>query len=135
MFVSSINATHGTPGLSAYSAAKAGLNGFMTGVAIEVGCHGILVNAVSPGYVLSPGLLAWASPSEGGAADADLNALFPDSKRIIPLGRLAHPIEIAGTILFLASDETSYIHAQAIMVDGGQSKAENQMGLWPEGAP
>lgn len=127
VFTSSINATNGTPGLSAYGAAKAGLQGFMYALAMEVARDQILVNAVAPGYALTPGLKAWVPPSDSTVTDDEL---FPEWKKIIPLGRLAKPEEIAGTVLWLASEENSYITAQTIVVDGGQTRAENQTGLW-----
>jgi NAD(P)-dependent dehydrogenase (short-subunit alcohol dehydrogenase family) len=130
VYVSSINATHGTPGLPAYAAAKAGLNGFMVGTAVEVAKDGILVNSVAPGYILTPGLLSWIPAGDGDAVNED--SLFPDSKRIIPLGSLS---QLRGPILWLASDENSYITGQCLMADGGQSRAANQLGLWPGGAP
>jgi 3-oxoacyl-[acyl-carrier protein] reductase len=95
-------------GRSAYSASKFGLFGLSRALALEVAADNILVNCVAPGVVdtdLTRNVLG-----ESGIA-----ALLPR----IPLGRLARPAEIARYVLFLASEENSYMTGQNIVIDGG----------------
>ncbi len=105
-----ISSVWGNSGAScevAYSASKAALLGFTKALAKELAPSGITVNAVSPGLI-----------------DTSMNAHLSkeDIKDLcdeIPVGRMGLPIEVAHTVLFLASDEASYITAQNITVDGG----------------
>ncbi|MBN0646925.1 SDR family oxidoreductase, partial [Pseudomonas aeruginosa] len=93
------------PGLSHYAASKAGVNGFILAAALELAGDGITVNCVEPGLVATPAL--------GSLGDAA--ALAAHS----PLGRVGQPLDIAQAMLFLASDEASYITGQTVVVDGG----------------
>ena len=102
----------GFPGLAAYGATKAGMNGFMRSAALELAPHGITINAVEPGSIRTEGLAAL-----GAGAIAAM-------EQCIPLGRLGEPAEIGTTALFLASDLASYITGQSIVVDGGQTLPE-----------
>ena len=91
----------------AYSASKAGLVGFTKALAKELAPSGITVNAVSPGLI-----------------DTEMNShlLESDIKELcdeIPVGRMGTPCEVAHAVLFLADEESSYITAQNITVDGG----------------
>jgi NAD(P)-dependent dehydrogenase (short-subunit alcohol dehydrogenase family) len=94
--------------LSAYVTAKGGILGLTKTLAVELGPHGITVNALSPG-----------------ATDTPLNAVAytPDVRRNyqhrIPLGRIASPEEIADPIVFLASDASRYVTGVELLVDGG----------------
>jgi len=92
-----------------YSAAKAGIVGLTRALAKEVAPYGITVNCVSPGIVGTPRVIAMAPD------------LIKEWEKGIKLGRLATPGDIAGAVLFLASDESSYITGQNIVVDGGLS--------------
>ena len=114
----SSGAREGTPwtayyaGGSAYSAAKAGIHGFIRDVALELAAHGINVNAVAPG------------PIDTERVGAELRRLdqtvdFSPS-RMTPMGRLGLPIEVAHAVLFLASDEASYITGHTLPVTGGR---------------
>ncbi|MSO69819.1 MAG: SDR family oxidoreductase [Alphaproteobacteria bacterium] len=103
----------GIPGLVHYSASKGGQNGFLYSAAIELAPHGIAVNGVEPGNILV------RDPKS-----ADGKAHIARYKGSIPLKRLGRPEEIANTVLFLASDEASYITGQTIIVDGGQIRPE-----------
>jgi NAD(P)-dependent dehydrogenase (short-subunit alcohol dehydrogenase family) len=114
----SSGAREGTPwtayyqGGAAYSAAKAGVHGFVRDVALELAEHGINVNAVAPGPIdterVGPGLRR-------------LNETVEYSpNRMTPLRRLGRPIEVADAVLFLASDEASYITGHTLAVTGGR---------------
>jgi 3-oxoacyl-[acyl-carrier protein] reductase len=109
VFVSSITGPiTGYPGLAAYGASKAGMDGFMRTAAIEVAPFGITVNAVAPGSIRTEGLA-----DLGEQAIASMEAL-------IPLKRLGEPRDVGGTVLFLASDLASFVTGQSLVVDGGQ---------------
>jgi len=100
--------------LTHYSAAKAGMMGFTISLALELAEHGINVNAVSPGSIITPGY-------EGLSRNID------ELARSVPLKRLGDPMDIAYAALFLASDESNYITGQTIVVDGGNVIVEHKM--------
>lgn len=83
--------------------------------ALEVNDRGIRINVVSPGPVRTPGL-------GGLVAEADRQGLFDALAASVPLGRLGEPEEIGRTVVFLASDESSFINAAEIYVDGGMAQ-------------
>lgn len=93
---------------SAYSATKAGLNGLTRTAAVELAPHGILVNAVCPGYVETELTFVNNSPEQLAAITAT-----------IPLQRLAQPHEIAKLVGFLCSEENTYLTGQTLVIDGG----------------
>ena len=105
--VTTMVAEFGMAGLSAYGASKAATALLTKAWAAEYGPHGVRVNAVSPGPTSTPGTEAMG---DGFAAIVST----------IPLGRAAHPEEIAETILFLASDRASYLNGAIVPVDGGR---------------
>jgi len=114
----SSGAREGTPwtayyqGGSAYSAAKAGVHGFVRDVALELAEHGINVNAVAPGPI---------DTERVGAGLRRLNETVEYSpNRMTPLRRLGRPAEVADAVLFLASDEASYITGHTLAVTGGR---------------
>lgn len=92
-----------TTGSTGYAAAKAGMDGLMRGLAIEVAAHGITVNSVRPGWI------ATGSQTED-EREAGLHT---------PVGRSGTPEEVGETIAFLASDRAGYITGQTVVVDGG----------------
>jgi meso-butanediol dehydrogenase / (S,S)-butanediol dehydrogenase / diacetyl reductase len=108
--VASISGLGGDRGLAAYNAAKAGVINLTRTAALELAPSGVRVNAVCPGLVDTPPLRRafQIAPDRRPVAEA-----------AIPLGRFARPEEIARVILFLASDDASYITGAAIVVDGG----------------
>ena len=96
------------PGRLTYSASKAGLNSITRTLAVELASHNILVNAVAPGYT-----------------NTELTKInntkdqIEEIKKLIPLGRLAEPEEIAEVVYFLCSEANTYITGQVIFADGG----------------
>lgn len=108
--ISSIGAVAGTPFQSHYCPTKAGVNLFVKSIATALGPHGITVNAVMPGAILT-----------------DINRQFfvdnPDLEKDyvkkIPVGCLGKPEDIAAPVLFLASEEAGYINGATLAVDGG----------------
>ncbi len=96
--------------LGAYGAAKAGVVNLTQTAAIENARAGVRVNAICPGSIATPPLLAWIDNVPGGR---------PAFERQIPMGRIGTPEEIAGMALFLASDEASYVTGGIFVVDGG----------------
>jgi 3-oxoacyl-[acyl-carrier protein] reductase len=107
--ISSVVGLVGNKGQANYAASKAGLIGLTKAVAKEYASRNVLVNCVAPGYIETD--MTAALPPEAGAAL--LSA--------IPLGRLGQPDEIAGAVLFLASDFGRYITGQVLVVDGGMT--------------
>jgi NAD(P)-dependent dehydrogenase (short-subunit alcohol dehydrogenase family) len=105
-------AVKGTANFSIYSASKAAVRSLARSWALEVSDRGIRINVVSPGPVRTPGL-------GGLVAEADRQGLFDALAAGVPLGRLGEPEEIGRTVVFLASDESSFINAAEIYVDGG----------------
>ena len=107
--VSSVNGSKGAFGQTNYSAAKAGVHGFTKALALEVARKGVTVNTISPGYIGTK--MVTAIPKE-----------VLDSKILpqIPLGRLGQPAEVAGLIIYLASEEAAFVTGANIAINGGQ---------------
>jgi NAD(P)-dependent dehydrogenase (short-subunit alcohol dehydrogenase family) len=104
----SIAALEAYVGIPAYSASKGGVISLSRAAAIESAPKNIRVNCVAPGHIATPMLLGAWSP--------EVLKRFTD---IAPQGRLGEPEEVAQVVLFLASDESSHITAQTVIVDGG----------------
>jgi 3-oxoacyl-[acyl-carrier protein] reductase len=114
IFTSSITGPRVTsPGHGHYSASKAGINGFIKAAALEFASFGITVNGVEPGNILTEAVTAARSP-----------AFLKAMQDMVPLGRLGTPRDVANAVLFLASEEASYITGTTILVDGGQTLPE-----------
>lgn len=109
--LSSICGQLGTPWMAGYSAAKAAVDNFSRAAAAEGAPHGIRVNVVIPAVVETPA-------TAGMLAD---EASRRNTEKLIPMGRVGQPDELANAILFLASDEASYITGASLPVDGGRS--------------
>jgi 3-oxoacyl-[acyl-carrier protein] reductase len=113
VLVSSITGVRvGYPGLSHYSATKAGMLGFMRTAALELAPFGITINGVEPGSIRTEGL--------AGLGEEAIAAMV----RHIPIGSLGEPEDIAHAALFLASDGARFITGQTVVVDGGQTLPE-----------
>ena len=105
--ISSISGLMGNPGQVNYSSSKAALNGFTKSLAKEVGSRNITVNCVAPGFI-----------------DTDMTSYIEDNERNeilkqIPLNKFGIPEDISKLVMFLMSDEASYITGQTISIDGG----------------
>ena len=105
--ISSISGLMGNPGQVNYSSSKAALNGFTKSLAKEVGSRNITVNCVAPGFI-----------------DTDMTSYIGDNERNeilkqIPLNKFGLPEDISKLVMFLMSDEASYITGQTISIDGG----------------
>ena len=104
IFISSVTGPMvSAPGSPAYSAAKAGIDGLMRSLAIELGPTGTTVNSVNPGWIETASSL----PEE------------VEAGRFTPIGRPGTPDEVAAAALMLAAPEASYITGQTLVVDGG----------------
>ena len=105
--ISSISGLMGNPGQVNYSSSKAALNGFTKSLAKEVGSRNITVNCVAPGFI-----------------DTDMTSYIGQNERNeilkkIPLNKFGSPEDISKLVMFLISDEASYITGQTISIDGG----------------
>ena len=105
--ITSVVGLMGNAGQTNYSAAKAGVVGFTMALAREVGSRAITVNAVAPGYI--------ETAMTGKLTEEQRKALAEQ----IVLGRLGTPDDVAGAVLFLASDEASYVTGTCLNVSGG----------------
>jgi NAD(P)-dependent dehydrogenase (short-subunit alcohol dehydrogenase family) len=108
--------TVGTPAFSVYSATKAAVRSFARNWTLDLKGKGIRVNAVSPGVVPTPGydLLGLTKEQVQGFIDAQLQN--------IPLGRIGAPDEVAKVVVFLASDDSSFVTGIELFVDGGMAQ-------------
>jgi len=105
--ITSVVGAMGNAGQSNYAASKAGIIGFTKSLAREVGIRGITVNAIAPGFI-----------------DTDMTNNLPEDQKLalvsqIPMGRLGTADEISQAVLFLSGDNSSYITAQTIHINGG----------------
>jgi acetoacetyl-CoA reductase len=107
--ISSVNGSKGAFGQTNYSAAKAGVHGFTKALALEVAKKNVTVNTISPGYIGTK--MVTAIPKE-----------VLDTKILpqIPVGRLGKPEEVAGLVIYLASEEAAFVTGANIAINGGQ---------------
>ncbi|HWK03510.1 MAG TPA: glucose 1-dehydrogenase [Puia sp.] len=106
--IAGVVAIYGYPSL-AYVASKFAVRGMTKATAVEYGRNNIRVNSVHPGFINTP-MMVEATNEEGG-----------DALSLIPLGRLAEPKEVSNLVIFLASDESSYITGSEHLIDAGMS--------------
>jgi NAD(P)-dependent dehydrogenase (short-subunit alcohol dehydrogenase family) len=117
--IASQAAKSGFPFAAAYTASKHGVVGFTRSAAVELGEHGITVNAVCPNHVTTP-LGAWQNEYFSNALNQSLEDYLTAMRARIPAGRTGTPHDTAAACLFLASDEAAYITGEALNVSGGE---------------
>ncbi|WP_067440203.1 SDR family NAD(P)-dependent oxidoreductase [Nocardioides jensenii] len=116
---STVEAFRGIPGHAAYSAYNAGVSAFTKSLAVEVGRHGVRVNAIAPDLADTPQT----------SASAMLRGRDPDLVRHwLPLGRYGHVDDYASVVAFLASDEARFVTGHTVPVDGGTLAASGWYG-------
>jgi NAD(P)-dependent dehydrogenase (short-subunit alcohol dehydrogenase family) len=109
--VASVAGVASAPLMSPYGAAKAALISLTKTLAVEWGASGVRVNALCPGWTATDlNRTLWEDPAAGPATIAN-----------VPMGRWGNPEEMAGAAIFLASDASSFMTGQAVVVDGGQT--------------
>jgi len=114
--ITSIDALHPSMvGLAHYDASKHGMWGFTKNSALELAEHNIWVNAVAPGGIATPGVAAMSQGASAEQMAAQTKAFMAK----IPMHRMGEPDEIGMVALFLASDMSSYMTGEQIVVDGG----------------
>lgn len=106
--ISSLSGKSGNPGQTNYSAAKAGIIGLTKAAAKEVAHHNVRVNAIQPGLIRTP--MTETMPAE----------VFAEREAAVPMKRAGEPAEVAGAVVFLGSDLSSYITGSVIEVGGGR---------------
>src|SRR5918996_436283 len=106
----------GVPGLTAYAASKAAVRSFARGWTVELKDRKIRVNSMSPGPIETPAL------EKAGLTAEQVEQAAAQFASQVPLGRRGKPEEIAATVVFLASDESSYITGVDLAVDGGMAQ-------------
>ena len=104
----------GNRGQANYAAAKAGIQGLTATLAIELGPFNVTVNAVAPGYIATPMTAATAE-----RVGATVEQHQQEVAERTPLRRVGQPDEVAAVIVFLASDDASYVSGQTVYVNGG----------------
>jgi NAD(P)-dependent dehydrogenase (short-subunit alcohol dehydrogenase family) len=110
--ISSINALGGSPNVAAYAASKAGVNSLTKTAALEYAKSNIRINAICPGPIRTPML-------EGILSESGISESYYQS--VIPQGRIGTPNDIANSVLWLCSDETSFVNGHIMVIDGGIS--------------
>jgi NAD(P)-dependent dehydrogenase (short-subunit alcohol dehydrogenase family) len=109
--VASVAGVASAPLMSPYGAAKAALISLTKSLAVEWGASGVRINALCPGWTATDlNKTLWEDPVAGPATIAN-----------VPMGRWGNPAEMAGAAIFLASDASSFMTGQALVVDGGQT--------------
>lgn len=114
--VSSVTGLRAFPGVLAYCVSKAALDQLTRCASLELAAKGVRVNAVNPGVVVTE------IHKRGGMSDEAYAAFLVHSKTTHPLGRTGRPEEIAALVLFLASDEASWVTGATYSIDGGRAQ-------------
>jgi NAD(P)-dependent dehydrogenase (short-subunit alcohol dehydrogenase family) len=117
VLTSSVAAISGSRGQVAYCASKAGLIGMAKAIASENVARGITINCVLPGMIATPKVLAIPEAVMAKVRD-----------QVIPSGRFGRPDEVAGLMAYLASEESGYVTAQSIVIDGGSHLGNVSLG-------
>lgn len=121
-----VNVTSGAVDLpmawvGSYSASKAAAHQFTRSLALEVAPHGVRVNAIAPGWVLTPMNERHIRSDDGTVTDEDRAALTAQRVSGIPLGRAGQPADVAFAALYLASDASSFVTGNTIRPNGGMT--------------
>ena len=114
--ISSVTGLRAFPGVLAYCVSKAALDQLTRCAALELAAKGVRVNAVNPGVVVTE------IHKRGGMTEEAYAAFLEHSKQTHPLGRTGRPDEIAALVLFLASDQASWITGATYSIDGGRAQ-------------
>ena len=114
--VSSVTGLRAFPGVLAYCVSKAALDQLTRCASLELAAKGVRVNAVNPGVVVTE------IHKRGGMSEEAYAAFLEHSKTTHPIGRTGRPEEIAALVLFLASDEASWITGATYSIDGGRAQ-------------
>src|SRR5215471_5861484 len=125
IFNGSVHNYLGQPGVAAYAATKGGVVSMARAIAADLAPRNIRVNVVAPGATKTP---IWKRGPRASISTDESAKLAEFVSSAIPLGRWGEPAEVAKVALFLASDDSSYVNAVELMVDGGATGA-------PWGAP
>ncbi len=112
----SINSMKGVPAFSVYGATKAAVRSFARNWTLDLKERRIRVNAISPGVVPTPGYNLL------GLSDEQVQEFVDSQANTIPLGRVGTPDEIAKAVVFLASDDSSFVNGIELFVDGGMAQ-------------
>lgn len=113
--LSSVAGLRSFPGVLAYAVSKAGLDQFTRCTALELAPHGVRINAVNPGVVVTN------LHRSGGMNEVQYQAFLEKSKTTHPLGRVGSAAEVAELVLFLASDTAGWITGATYSIDGGRA--------------
>jgi NAD(P)-dependent dehydrogenase (short-subunit alcohol dehydrogenase family) len=113
--VSSVTGLRSFPGVLAYCVSKAGLDQLTRCAALEVASHGVRINAVNPGVVITE------IHKRGGMSEEAYEKFLEHSKTTHPLGRVGTPSEIAELVCFLASEKAAWITGATVSIDGGRA--------------
>jgi len=111
-------------GQTAYGATKAAVIGFTKALALETAQYGINVNTILPGYIHSPSAYGLRGSEEADDAEEKMREFGYK----IPVGRQGSPEDVGNLVLFLASDESSYLTGSEIVIDGGNILQEEYLG-------
>jgi NAD(P)-dependent dehydrogenase (short-subunit alcohol dehydrogenase family) len=114
--ISSVTGLRAFPGVLAYCVSKAALDQLTRCAALELAAKGVRVNAVNPGVVVTQ------IHKRGGMSEEAYAAFLEHSKTTHPLGRTGRPEEIASLVLYLASDDASWITGATYSIDGGRAQ-------------
>ena len=114
--VSSVTGLRAFPGVLAYCVSKAALDQLTRCASLELAAKGVRVNAVNPGVVVTE------IHKRGGMSEEAYEAFLEHSKTTHPLGRTGRPEEIAALVLFLASEEASWVTGATYSIDGGRAQ-------------
>jgi NAD(P)-dependent dehydrogenase (short-subunit alcohol dehydrogenase family) len=120
IFNGSVHNYLGQPGLAAYAATKGGVVSMARSIAADLVPRNIRVNVIAPGATKTP---IWKRGSRANATQEESAKAVAFWSSAVPLGRWGESEEIAKAVLFLASDDSSYINAVELMVDGGATGA------------